>query len=485
MKRVYPAMFPLPVRRALVAVVAGLGPAVVGADAVRSEAWSLAGITDVLVEAEQCRGAHVTTRPHNRKVVRHGASGTWYLFHGTGHWIDQLGDAGLERESIAWRSSPDGVTFGPLVPAVVGNGHSSSVDVLLVGDRVWLTETRFGYWRSRAGIPALVDGKPIWHRDRIARGRPNHHAPYEIFEYNIVDGRLVPAGHAEALPGDRHVGHAGPHYGSLTRDGRGHLWVAARALVRDGGGLAVWVARSSRPDDASQWEPHHVLYASGGPGTLAPQIVALDGGRVACVLFAKSEKMTGAFLYDPETRAWSGPQKIGEGFESKRASAVFDPAARRLHVVYTDGQGDARHRAWSAPYRVADWSPALEEPGALVAARAGVNKGDDDLSLAINPTRQPATLALLHRGPDQRLHLRYHDGRGWRPEDIPIGLQDPAMTCDEVSAVADFSSGLGFAYWCQWADPARREEKNGIGHLRFGLVRNVGALFGEHAGGSR
>ena len=58
----------------------------------------LPGVTDVLVDGDNCRGAHVTTRPHNRKVAYHMPSKTWFVFYGTGHWMDKLGDAGVEKE---------------------------------------------------------------------------------------------------------------------------------------------------------------------------------------------------------------------------------------------------------------------------------------------------------------------------------------------------------------------------------------------------
>ena len=439
----------------------------------KSEA-SLPGVTDVLVDGENCRGAHVTTRPHNRKVVYHAPSETWFVFYGTGHWLDKLGDAGLEKEMMAWRASSDGQTFSAFAPAVVGNGHSSSADVLLVGNRIFLTETRWGYWRQKAGVPWKEDGE-VWYY-RSTPDQPMFFVPFEVFPFDIVGDRLIAGQPAEALPGDKHVSHAGPHYGSMTRDTNGYLWVAARAMA-DVNGLATWVARTTRPDDIADWEPHTALFKSAGPGTHAPQILALDEGRVACVLFAKHEQMTVVYVYDPDSRSWGEPQVIGKGYESKRACAVFDPGSRRLHVVYTDSAGDARHRALSDPYGSADWSPPLDEPGTLAAEKAGANKGDDDLSLSVDISNDPAPLALVHRGPDLRLHLRYYDGRNWSPKDVKIGLQDPAWNCDEASAVADFSHGLGFVYWCQWKDPKVKEQKDGIGQLRFCLVKDVAGLF--------
>ena len=101
-----------------------------------AEEVKLSGVTDVLVDGENCRGAHITTRPHNRKIVYHEPSGNWFIFYGTGHWLEELGDVGLNREMLAWRASRDGRTFSRFAPAVVGHGHSSSTDVLLVGDRI-------------------------------------------------------------------------------------------------------------------------------------------------------------------------------------------------------------------------------------------------------------------------------------------------------------------------------------------------------------
>jgi len=436
----------------------------------------LPGVTDVLVDGENCRGGHVTTRPHNRKVVYHASSKTWFIFYGTGHWMDRLGDAGGEKEMIAWRSSKDGKNFSELTPAVAGRqGHSSSTDVLLVGNRIFLTETRWGFWLQKANIPWKKDGKP-WYYRSIPEQRM-FFVPFEVFPFDIADGQLVAGKEAQALPGDAHVAHAGPHYGSITRDTNGYLWGAARAQSPEHAWFATWVSRTTRPDDITVWDQHHVLFKSAGAGTHAPQIIALDDGRVACVLFAQHEQMTAVYLYDQDTKTWGEPQIIGKGYKSKRACAVFDGGSRRLHTVYTDPVGDARHRALTAPYGPGDWSPPLDEPGILVAEKAGANKGDDDLSLSVNLSKNPAPLALVHRGPDLRLHLRYYDGKNWSPKDVKIGLQDATLNYDEASAVADFSHGLGFVYWCQWKDPKVREEKDGIGQLRFCLVKDVAALF--------
>lgn len=442
-----------------------------------------ANVTDVLVDSEHCRGAHVSTRPHNRKVIYHAESNTWYIFYGTGHWmeIDPSNESLADEELIAWRSSTDGgITWSDHTSAIVGNGHSSSACAILTGNTIYISNMRWHYWRQLAGIPYEENGRIYYHR-----GEPDtfmFYAPYEVFPFHIEAGNLVPKQPFKALPGDRHVMHAAPHYGSMTRDSNGYLWVAARALTRFGDELTTlgaWVARSLRPDDPSEWQPHTVVFQSAGGGSVAPQVVALDSGRVACVIFAKYEAMTTVAFYDPADETWSLPQKMGNGVGSKRTCAVFDPGSGRLHVVYTDSAGDARHRACTAPYGSSDWIPALTESGTLVAQQVGTNQGDDDLTLAVDRSQNPAPLALVHRGPDLRLYLSYYNGTLWASGNVNIGSQDPRFTYDEATAVEDFSQGLGFLYWGRWASDADNQQHNSIGHMRFCLIRDVPSLFGR------
>ena len=227
-------------------------------------AAGLADAIDVLVDGEHCRGAHVTTRPHNRKLVYHAPTGTWFVFHGTGHWSEvQKEDHAYAKEVIAWRSSKDGgTTWSKLRPAIVGNGHSSSADVLLLRDRIFVTETRWAYWRRKAGIPWLESGKAFYHRS--TPDKPMFYVPFEVFPF-VIDGTgLVPGQPTEALPGDKHVAHAGPHYGSMTRDTEGYFWVAARLRRRYchlgsaqySSGRRDRLATASRPfHQFRPWEP--------------------------------------------------------------------------------------------------------------------------------------------------------------------------------------------------------------------------------------
>ncbi|MBW7997415.1 MAG: hypothetical protein FVQ81_12745 [Candidatus Glassbacteria bacterium] len=434
-------------------------------------------IFDTLVDSTHCRSAHITTRPHNRKVVYHQPTGRWFLFYGTGDWDDTDESSGADKELIAWRSTTDGFSFSPHRTAVHGNGHSSSVDVILAGDSLYLTEARFGYWMQRAGYQEVEDSVQWFSKERMNPDGPNFFSPLEIFSFAVADDSLVLTGRAEALTGDAHFGHAGPHYSSLTTDSDGYFWVAARAQTAEYGIYQTWVARSSEPVDISAWEPFDSVYLSPGQGTLAPQIIGLDQGKVSLVLFSQAANGLFHLGYDPASGSWSEPLKIGSSYKSKRASAVFDPGSRRLHVVYTDSTFALRHRWLAAPYADENWYPPLSEAGNLVSTIAGADTGDDDLSLSVNPGTNPATLALLHRGPDEYLRLRYYDGREWIKKEINVGANDQELSCDEVSAVADFSQGLAFVYWCRWRSPSTAGRRNKIGCVRFGLIKDVAGLF--------
>ena len=105
------------------------------------------------MDGTNCRGWHVSTRPHNRKVVYHAPSKSWFVFHGTGAWADKTGNQDFSREIVAWRRSEDGVRFTPLAQATSGNGHSSSVDAVLAGDRIYLTAARFSYCGRKRASP--------------------------------------------------------------------------------------------------------------------------------------------------------------------------------------------------------------------------------------------------------------------------------------------------------------------------------------------
>ena len=72
-------------------------------------------MTDTLVDGTSCRGWHVSTRPHNRKVVFHSPSNSWFIFPGTGAWADKMGDGANNGEFVG--SSPNAYRMQNRTPA--------------------------------------------------------------------------------------------------------------------------------------------------------------------------------------------------------------------------------------------------------------------------------------------------------------------------------------------------------------------------------
>ena len=112
---------------------------------------STIGLKPVVIDDRNIKGVHVTTRPHNRKIIYYG--GYWFVFYGHG---DKDADG---RHRISWRSSQDGINWSERHTAFEGNSHSSSLDVLLTGDRITALISRPDFYREKAGVPELRAGK--------------------------------------------------------------------------------------------------------------------------------------------------------------------------------------------------------------------------------------------------------------------------------------------------------------------------------------
>lgn len=393
----------------------------------------------VLIEGENIRGFHVSTRPHNRKVIYDPRSGYRFVFYGHG------GKDPDGRYRISWRSSKDGLKWSDAHTAFEGNAHSSSTDVLLTKDKISMLIFRPHYYRRKAGLPEVREGR-AWYDCP----EDNFFLPYEICQYKIQNGDLIPGKIFTVMAGsafDRR-----PHYGSLTRDSKGYFWVGARALSDDGREqFEAWVSRSVQADDISEWQSPQVLYQAKGEGTLTVQVVALDEGRVYCVLFSQPDVGIYGTLYDPQRSQWESPYLISEGnAASKRAVASFDPGSRRLHLVYIDNAGTLRHKILAAPYRQEDWSPkaGIHVPGTEIAANVTTGCGiNDNISISIDTSRSPAPLVVAYHQQTPHYKLRRYNGRAWDREEIPIGMQDSTRYVDEISLIRNFSDKLGLIYY--------------------------------------
>ena len=396
-------------------------------------------ITPVIVDTDEYfTGGHVTTRPHNRKVIYHNPSGYWFIFYGN----SREGSDGVHR--TFWRSSKDGINWSERYTAYEGNSHSSSLDVVLSEDIITASIYRPEYYRKASGIPEIIDGKP-WHHD----SEINFSLPYEVTQYRIDNGMLIPGPIFTAMPGTWRDYN---HYGSLTQDTKGFFWIGSRAVIGgESNPFQARVARSSRVNDISEWEPNHILYNASAAGSLTVQVIALDDGKVFTVIFSKSDASILGSLYDPESEIWQTPYVIAEGNNnSKRAVASFDPGTGRLHLVYVNNSGVLMHKILSTPYREQDWAPGAgsKSPGTTIVPNVIASPNvNDNISLSIDTSSTPATLAVAYHKKRPHYFLRFFNGKIWTNEEFRIGIQESNRFADEISFIRDFSDKLGLVYY--------------------------------------
>lgn len=396
------------------------------------------GITPVILDDENFIGFHVTTRPHNRKVIYHATSGYWFVFYGHG----RKDPDGVFRTS--WRSSKDGINWSRRHTAYEGNAHSSSLDVLLSGNKITALIYRPQYHREKAGIPFLRDGK-LWYQRQ-----DDFPLPYEIQQYRTDNGRLLSDTIYSVMRGS--FFNAFAHYGSLTQDSEGFFWVGARAVInKEKRPFQAWVARSSKENDISAWGPHHILFKASSKGTITVQVIALDDARVFAVIFSKSDAKVYGSLYDPSAGKWESPYVISEGnSRSKRAVTSFDPGTKRLHLVYINNSGALMHKILSTPYREQDWKPQAgnESRGIMIVSNVIAKpEKDDNISLSIDTSKTPAPLVVAYHKDTPHYYLRRYNGKAWEKKDFPIGIHKSNQYVDEISLIRDFSERLGLIYY--------------------------------------
>jgi len=335
---------------------------------------------------------HCTTRQFQHQTFCH--EGVWFVFYsdGTNFRYQTSADGGK-----TWRRADH-----PVAPAPNG---SSSFDVLTVGDAVYISHALFPQGRYDVNAPYAKDPKrrgEYRHEGRVKKGR--------------IEGRAI-----RWLP-DVTLGFS-PDYCNLVRDTGGHLWIFSRQAQQ---GVA-W--RTRRPDDVREWLPKAVCIPHKGRHAL--DAAALDGGKLYAASLLTTEGTLYGNLYDGN--AW-GPQPtlIARGLtrvagDDRRLSLEFDPARKRLHLVYVDVQGVLRHRHLDSPYRAEHWRPALASPGRELA------RGVFTAAVSIDTSRTPCELIITYGierylGRDRRRRMgelvaRRFDGQHWRG--APVLVSQP------------------------------------------------------------
>ena len=375
------------------------------------------------------RGGHLTTRAHNRHLVYHAPTDTWYAFVGTARAIVKKAPG-----ANALFTSSDGAAWRLRHVFCRGYGTSSSQDALLAGDTIYLL-----HWPND------------WQKwDQRYGGTPGEYpVHYKVRAYTpgkAAGGRLTFRDHTAI----RCTNHQLHFYGSIAHGTDGYLWVGSRfydkAVER---ATMACITRSARPDDPSAWlEPVEIGRRRGN--SVAPDLSPLPNGRMIAInhyspFSAKSGKaVIAAATCDPGKGKWSAETAVALGNAARRLRglAEFDPGSGRLHLVYPDRRGDIRHKILSAPYRRGDWSPkaGVDVPGRLVARGT-----DDDLSIALDGSRSPATIALVYRR-GRTVYRKDYDGANWSAEERPIVRLADAEGSTELSLNLDGSKKLGLLF---------------------------------------
>ena len=379
---------------------------------------------DVLAVGE---GGHLTTRAHNRHLIYHARSGTWYAFVGTATALVE--DA---AGANALFSSTDGVSWKLEHTFCHGYGTSSSQDVLLVGDKIYLLHwpNDWQQWDERYG------------------GTPGKYpVEYQVRTYPLSESAGEPMTYHDDTA-IRCTNHQLHFYGSLCYDTNRILWIGTRFHEHGTEGITrAFVARSSHPDAPSAWEdPLEIGRREGN--SVAPDLSSLDDGRVIAINHyspfsgERGKATIAACLYDPALDQWLPEYEVALGNAAKRLRGVaeFDLGSRRLHLVYPDEKGDVRHKILSTPFGPDNWSPEAGEdvPGELV-----VTGSDDDLSMALDLSRNPASITLVYRR-EGIVYRKDYDGDEWLDNDRQlVTVSDQSA---ELSLNLDASQKLGLLF---------------------------------------
>ena len=365
---------------------------------------------------------HCTTRQFQHKTFCH--KGVWFVFYSDGKdFRYQTSDDG----GGTWRRAKEPVDGAP-------NG-SSSFDVLKVGQAVYVSHAHFPLGRYDVNAPYARDPArrgEYRHEGRIRKGR--------------IEGRTI-RWLLNVKPGFT------PDYANMVQDTAGFFWVFTREAQQ---GAAY---RSRRPNDITQWTPKTVCIPVAGRHAL--DAAALDEGK----LYAASVLTTAGRLYGNlyDGRAWGREAVLLDGDlthvagDDRRLALEFDPAQKRLHLIYVDARNTLRYRSLVSPYRRGDWYPALSGPGLKLV------EGAFTCALSVDSSRVPGGLVITyglerHVGRDKRqrtgqLYARRFGGGKWQGRAVLLS-QPGAVHNWYPSVNRDVRDGLCVMY-SHSVDPKR------------------------------
>lgn len=386
---------------------------------------------------------HSTTRPHNRKLIYDPATKNYFAFFGVGTSdpdgiIGFNGTNGILR--MRWKSSSDGVNWTNGGQAYYqGTGNSSASDALLDGNKIVYLYLKY--------IPGGMSS-------------------YRIKSFNISGNNLIDSGIDVALSNFNLATTVDDivFYGSITKDTSGYYWVAAmRETQAKPVNQTPLVFKSNNPNDLSSWSGAVTIAPIKSKVESAPDIIALDQGRVIVVMKVQD---TSGFanlpnneirvkLYDPSKGGWQADYQLFSSTElgnAIRPAAEFDTASKELHLVYGDAQSNLRHMTLKYPYGQADWSA---KPGALIASGLTPAPAENDVSMEIDLNTTPASMyAIYVKGGYYK--IQHYDGPSgqWWPNEKTFGAQTGGSATTEGTMLKDYQGKIAALYMTYYvSDP--------------------------------
>ncbi len=255
------------------------------------------------------------------------------------------------------------------------------------------------------------------------------------------------------------------YYPDLKQDTNGYFTMTGRVPLRDEKhqfiGTEVLWKRSTRPNDISEWEPdmrciehtsdkpvdknswkkigstaHENLTLEDGKSYVFGMMTVGGAGRLYGNLFDGEKWGTKSIELATGMSTWAGTDR--------RMCAVFDKAAKVIHLAYVDGGGNLWYRNAKTPYSANDWSkPVQLQPFKTFT-----------VVLSLDTSHQPAHVYVLFgktlfEGKDLRntygaLYLQRFDGQSWSE---PVLVSEPDTEDNWYPNMnADVKCGIGILY---------------------------------------
>jgi hypothetical protein len=402
---------------------------------------------------------HSTTRTTVRRVFHH--NGYWYVFCGDVRDGVYHSFFVTSTDGINWSQrkigSGGGVTGGqygaPNLPETA----------IVYGDQIYGCYPEKGEFCIRSGT--LANGDINWtHGHRIAPAR--------------VDKNTQSFYH---------------YYPDIMTEADGFLSISLRHYHKSGATdrLDPAFVVSSNPNDITSWRAPRDLIAFAPPEKCdAHENIPLSGGK-RVVIVRSSCGATDEELYKPgvpgsfyavhyDGTNWLDPVDLGDSDgiagSDKRLSAMLDPTAGIVHLIYVENSGthwknELRYRRLSAPYGIEDWSPPETIATNVFTAMLGM-----DTSSA--PSRIVAVYGdQVHEGGEVepiwgsrwhtgRLYLKWFDGSEWESSQQLISEPDDEYAWFP-SIQQDVSGTFGVLYMKGGFEDFSRTPKE----LMFALVK--------------